>query len=1485
MAHDGSSRLNEFASFTDDSESDLSVAGKLSLSLQGNLKLLAAGGLAATTDILSPNGAAQSFDFLTAGTVDAVSSVGHVDALTVDLSVAKGGASLTNVTADFGSMSALDVLNAPTITGTLQTMADYLRVGFWTDRGQTSHQFNLGSSGNWANSGTLYYNVAGFSSNLSTDYGTEGSDSNGLTAARQTMVREALKLYSAVLGINFVETTSTDTNVVDFFFKDNVAGTAYEAERTDSGTGGNVHYTVINVDVNWYSGLSNIGGVNAYTFQTFIHEIAHGLGLGHQGLYNAGSGSPTYANSATFINDSWQQTMMSYWGQTENTEYSDDSYAQLVTPMAVDWIALNAIYSGQGYGTANAFTGNTVYGVGTNISTATSVAFANLASYASTNAFTIVDGSGIDTIDFSNYNANQIIDLYISTASQTHAWLSSVGGLTKNMTIAVGVVIENATTGGGNDTIWGNTASNILTANGGNDYVYDGYGGNDTEYGGSGDDTLQAYGGNAYQDGGTGNDFLYSGTANDVGYGGDGNDYISSSDGNDYLAGNAGTDTLYGGGGDDTVWGYDNSGINNADLLYAGDGNDWVYVGTGAETADGGLGTDAVILTSSNSYNFNMATGVTNQTGEVFTGFEIVYMTSGDDTVVGGTGNTTIYGGTGNDSLSGGEGGGGVDYLYGGTGDDTMDGGGYVDNAYGGDGNDLFTAIGGWYVDNVDGGNGIDTLDLSGNTSDSFNVDLGAGTYSYINLGGSYTVTTVENVVGSVLNDSITGSTDDNVLYGGLGDDTINDGAGNDSVYGGDGNDLIQAGDSSFVGDTWFGGAGTDTLSFAAFSWGTPFSPVVFDFGAGTATYNGFVENFSGFEVFQGSQGDETIISDAQGHSFYGNDGNDSMVSALGDEQMFGGNGIDTIDHRVWAFDYTFDMGTGLTQYTNELYQGFEVAYMGAGNDSVTGTTGDETIYGGDGNDTLNDGAGNDSVYGGEGNDLLIAGDSSFLGDSWFGGNGTDTLSYAAYSWGTPFSPVVFDFIVGTASYNGFVETISGFEIFQGSQGDETIISDGLSHSFYGNDGNDSMVAGSGLQFMYGGNGTDTLDMTANDSNRTFTMWTGLTNLSGESYQGFEVVYMGDGNDMVIGSAGDNTIYGGLGNDTIKGLGSSVGDFVYGGDGNDNIVASAGAATLDGGNGIDTINNFAIGTNVVFDMSTGATNIAGHTYLNFEVAIMGAGNDLITGSGNNDTIYANAGNDSMYGGGGVDDLYGYAGNDYFRYVTGAGYDNMYGGTGVDTVAFDPFFGDNLTIDLLLGTYNAGGPVFAIVGVENVTTTTGKDSISGNNDNNYIDSGDGNDTIFGAAGNDGVYGGNGNDFVRGGAGSDNIGGGAGDDLMGGDDGNDSMFGAAGNDAMYGGNGNDVLYGGLGNDTVMGNAGNDVFVFTGTVLGTDRIMDFTEPGITDKIDFTALIGIAGFNDLVTNHLTTVAGNAVITLGASTITIIGVLGSALLADDFVF
>ena len=348
----------------------------------------------------------------------------------------------------------------------LQGLADYLRDGFWQEFGAIPRRYNLASTGPNPNNGVLYYNLSGW--NFDTDSnGTLDGDTNGLTTARRNLVREVFKLYEATLGIRFLETTSTSRTLVDFFFTDNYSG-AYSYAAGNSSSDG-VQYSVINVASSWDSGISSF---DSYSLQTFFHEIGHAIGLGHQGLYN---GSGSYAVDAKFANDSWQASMMSYFSQTANPT-TGASYAFLQSPMSVDWLALDDIYRPAGYGVANAFRGDTIYGVGTNISAATSQIWNQFSTYAGRSAYTIVDGDGYDTLNVSNFSADQLINLAPSLPDSITPSLSNIGGKIGNLSIAVGTVIEAAIGGSGNDSFYGNNANNSFLGGVGNDSFYDSLG-------------------------------------------------------------------------------------------------------------------------------------------------------------------------------------------------------------------------------------------------------------------------------------------------------------------------------------------------------------------------------------------------------------------------------------------------------------------------------------------------------------------------------------------------------------------------------------------------------------------------------------------------------------------------------------------------------------------------------------------------------------------------------------------------------------------------------------------------------------------------------------------------------------------------------------------------------------------------------------------------------------------------------------------------
>jgi hypothetical protein len=193
----------------------------------------------------------------------------------------------------------------------------------------------------------------------------------------------------------------------------------------------------------------------------------------------------------------------------------------------------------------------------------------------------------------------------------------------------------------------------------------------------------------------------------------------------------------------------------------------------------------------------------------------------------------------------------------------------------------------------------------------------------------------------------------------------------------------------------------------------------------------------------------------------------------------------------------------------------------------------------------------------------------------------------------------------------------------------------------------------------------------------------------------------GDGNDVVVGGAADDTIDVGAGNDRAAG-----------GGGADAIAGGAGDDRLSGGNGNDTL--------------TG-----------------GDGRDVLTGDKGNDVLSGEAGNDSLWGGRGNDVLAGGAGRD--RFVGGRGADT-YADAGADDR------GGRVDLPPAVGSGNGGSDTG---GADDGTPAAGVDGATGTPaDDGTIPTGGGT-SADGDAGTD-----NGNSTDGGGATDDGSTGGAG-----------------------------------------------------------------------------------------------------------------------------
>ncbi|AXI48007.1 hypothetical protein C1J03_19585 [Sulfitobacter sp. SK012] len=487
-------------------------------------------------------------------------------------------------------------------------------------------------------------------------------DIGGLTSSGRELARWAFEAWERVADIDFREVSFN----ADIEFDDFDDG-AYANSQT---SGGRITSSFVNVSTDWLR--SNGTSIDSYSFQTYVHEIGHALGLGHQGDYNSNA---TYGFDENFRNDSWAQSVMSYFDQDENT-FTSASFARLSGPMIADILAIQNLYGAADAGSATA--GNTVYGQGTTLDGYMGTLFDALASGRTNSdytgepiAFAISDAGGIDRINLTYLNGDQYVDLRQQA-------FSNIAGLRENMSIARGTTIENLNLGNGNDTVYGNDASNILRSGGGSDLLFSQNGsdrvfsgvGNDTAYGGAGNDVLNGEAGFDQMWGGNGNDYLTGGAGNDVLGGGGGNDTLDGGIGADSLYAGGGDDRLLGRDGNDNLWtSYGNdtvSGGNGNDEIGGGFGNDNLYAGTGNDLVYGGFGNDVIYGGTGRDQIFAFNQNDFVDAGE---GNDIVYLGRGNDTGRGGQGDDAIYGASGNDIIAGG---GGNDTLTGGTGNDTF---------------------------------------------------------------------------------------------------------------------------------------------------------------------------------------------------------------------------------------------------------------------------------------------------------------------------------------------------------------------------------------------------------------------------------------------------------------------------------------------------------------------------------------------------------------------------------------------------------------------------------------------------------------------------------------------------------------------------------------------------------------------------------------------------------------------------------------------
>ncbi len=755
------------------------------------------------------------------------------------------------------------------------------------------------------------------------------------------------------------------------------------------------------------------------------------------------------------------------------------------------------------------------------------------------------------------------------------------------------------------------------------------------------------------------------------------------------------------------------------------------------------------------------------------------------------------------DAISGGN---GADIIHGLSGNDSINGGGGDDTLIGGDG-----------ADTLDGGTGNNTVSYAG--SAAVEVHLDGMTSS-----GGDVLSNIQNLIGSDNNDTLIGNAQDNKLSGGLGDDNLQGGAGADTLNGGAGNDILNGGQGA---DVLIGGDGQDTASYEGATAGVTASLV-----SGGLAGEAAGDTYSGIENLIGSSYADQLIGDYANNQLSGGDGNDSLDGGSGNDSLEGGAGNDLLTGGQGADVLKGGDGIDTASYANaNAAVEVSLALNAGSGDQAQGDTYDsiENVIGSIYDDRLAGNDGSNQLDGGIGNDLLKA--TIGGSDTLEGGIGTDTVDYSAFT-----DTVTISLVKGTAVSNTQTDSLKNIENVIGGIGNDSIAGDAnnnLLQAMDGNDtlsgaagddtleggnGNDVLIGGSGADSLVGGDGTDTASYQSSDYAVIASLDDPTVNQGdarGDSYVSIE---------NLTGSAYSDQLTGDNQNNSLSGLA-----------GNDTLIATLGKDTLDGGDGIDSVDYSSLTDGVTISLDANG---------DAAVQVAGAVKDQLISIEN---LTGGQGNDQLTGNAKANLLSGGLGNDVLSFSSGAN-DTLDGGDGSDTANYAEV-SSNLTIALNniqvddTVKVHIGTQTDSLRNIENLTSGSGNDSLTGDTNINYLTAGSGNDTLIGILGATGAgdtldggdgtdtadysnltsaqavtvsltndnTAGNGNfsvDIVNGtGTSTDslknieNISSGAGNDVLKGDAQANYLKAGAGNDILYGsGGGNDTLDGGTGTDTV-------------------------------------------------------------------------------------
>jgi Ca2+-binding RTX toxin-like protein len=682
--------------------------------------------------------------------------------------------------------------------------------------------------------------------------------------------------------------------------------------------------------------------------------------------------------------------------------------------------------------------------------------------------------------------------------------------------------------------------------------------------------------------------------------GGDGADTITGGDGADQLIGGAGNDLVIGGRGNDTA------SLGDGDDTFVwnpGDGSDSVFGGAGSDTLDfNGANINEKIDISANGGRARLTRDVANIT------MDLDSVETIDVNALGGADTLTV-----NDLTETGVKNVNIDLASppgSGTGDGQADS--VIVN--GTAKNDVIAITG--------AGTGVSvaglpaTINLSGaeGANDRLTVNATAGNDT-INAGALLAGLIGLTIDGGAGNDTITGSQGADTLIGGDDNDSVIGGRGNDVALLGGGNDTFtwNPGDGSDIVE---GQAGVDTLVFNGANVNERIdvsangSRVRFTRDVANITMD--LNSVEHIQLATFSGADNVTVNDLTGTGVSQVAVNLAASGGGGDSQA-----DDVIVNGTAAQDSISVASSGSSVVVNGLAAQTIVSGMDAGDTlTINGLGGDDVINasglnagqinlainGGDGADTITGGAGADLVQGGRGNDvaLLGGGADTFV---WNPGDGSDIVEGQAGTDTLLFNGANINERIDISANGGRVRLtrdvaniamdLNSMETIDVNAlgGADTLTVSDLTGTGVKNVNIDlASPPGSGAGdgqadtiIINATSGDDVISVSSSGGVITVSGLAATVTITGAEAANDRLVINGIGGDDVVDASGllpggiQLTVDGGQGDDVL--IGSPGNDTLLGGAGDDVLIGGGGSDNLDGGSGNNVVINAVMAKN------------------------------------------------------------------------------------------------------------------------------------------------------------------------------------------------------------------------------------------------------------------------------------------------------------------